>query len=67
MVSAPRQCIICGKLATLECLDCFGDHGSGLDSTAFCDSCLTPVHTHHKRRNHKPTELRAPREYLEHG
>ena len=55
--NSPRQCIICGKLATLECLDCNGEHGGGglLESTAFCDSCLTPVHNHHKRRDHKST------------
>ena len=67
---APRQCIICGKLATLECLQCYGDHGTdldskGLDSTAFCESCLTPNHNHHRRRSHKtPTQLQVPPEYL---
>ena len=34
-------------------------------STAFCDSCLTPVHNHHKRRDHKSTRLEVPQEYLE--
>ena len=70
MIPAPRQCIICGKLATLECLECNGEHGCGgglLDSTAFCDSCLTPVHNHHKRRSHQPTQLRVPKEYLQHA
>ena len=27
--NSPRQCIICGKLATLECLECNGEHGGG--------------------------------------
>ena len=58
--SAPRQCIICGKLASFECLSCFGDHGSGLDSTAFCDGCHERVHAHAKRRDHKPNPLNVP-------
>ena len=35
-------------------------------STAFCDSCLTPVHNHQRRRDHKPTRLGVPQEYLQH-
>ena len=60
MLAAPRQCIICGKLASFECLSCFGDHGTGLDSTAFCDECHHRVHNHVKRRNHKATSLKVP-------
>ena len=60
MLAAPRQCIICGKLASFECLSCFGDHGTGLDSTAFCDECHHRVHNHVKRRNHKATPLKVP-------
>lgn len=63
IISAPRQCIICGKLATQECLECYGDQSPGLDSTAFCDPCLTTVHNHHKRRNHRATKLSVPDEY----
>ena len=46
-----------------ECLKCFGDHGSGLDSTAFCDGCYRTVHAHAKRRNHQSTELKVPQEF----
>ncbi|XP_059088611.1 ubiquitin carboxyl-terminal hydrolase CYLD-like [Tigriopus californicus] len=60
---SPRQCIICGKLATHECLECYGDQSPGLDSTAFCDQCLATVHNHHKRRNHRATRLSVPDEY----
>ena len=63
MIIAPRQCIICGKLAIFECLKCFGDHGSGLDSTAFCNNCCKTVHAHIKRQNHKPKELQVPEEF----
>ena len=46
-----------------ECLKCFGDHGSGLDSTAFCDNCCKTVHAHIKRQSHKPKELEVPEEF----
>ena len=63
LILAPRQCIICGKLAKFECLKCFGDHGSGLDSTAFCENCCKTVHAHIKRQSHKPKELQVPEEF----
>ena len=65
--SAPRQCIVCGKLAGWECAECFGDHGEGLDSTAFCETCLTRVHNHMKRRKHKMNQLKVPQEYVAQG
>lgn len=40
---APRQCIICGKLAEYECRECFGQCGSGLESIAFCAKCMDKV------------------------
>lgn len=64
-VSAPRQCIICGKIALLECQECFGNHTSGLDSTAFCEPCLVAVHNHHKRRDHKAQKLKLPKEFFD--
>ena len=65
MAIAPRQCIVCGKLAGWECLDCFKTQGgTGFDSTAFCEACLPTVHNHHKRRNHKPMRLKIPSEYM---
>lgn len=64
---SPRQCIICGKLATVECLQCYGDHDSGLDSTAFCEGCMGPVHNHQRRKDHRPSPLAVSREYLERG
>lgn len=64
LVLAPRQCIVCGKLAGWECAECYGDHGEGLDSTAFCETCLTRVHNHMKRRKHKMNQLKVPQEYF---
>jgi ubiquitin thioesterase CYLD len=43
LLSAPRQCTVCGKLAEFECKDCFGEFGVGLESIAFCAKCLERV------------------------
>ena len=57
---APRQCVICGVLAEVECAQCFGDHDSGLQSTAFCAACLGRTHQHARRANHRTDPLKAP-------
>lgn len=66
LLSAPRQCCVCGKLATLECKECFGSlqFGAGLESTSFCMQCLEKVHSHDKRTNHQPRELKVPQDFL---
>lgn len=58
--ASPRQCVICGVLAEWECSACFGDHDSGLQSTAFCHSCLTRTHQHARRIDHKTERLKTP-------
>jgi len=58
--ASPRQCVICGVLAEWECSACFGDHDSGLQSTAFCHTCLTRTHQHARRIDHKPEKLKTP-------
>ena len=65
LISAPRQCTICGRLAEFECRDCFGalQVGSGLESTALCKGCLPTVHQHQKRANHKPKPLSIPQDF----
>lgn len=65
-LSAPRQCCVCGKLAELECKECFGSlqFGAGLESTSFCTQCLEKVHSHDKRTNHRPRELKVPQDFL---
>lgn len=62
---APRQCTICGTLAEWECKECFGvcQVGSGLESTAFCKTCLGTVHSHQKRLNHKAKPLSIPNDF----
>jgi ubiquitin thioesterase CYLD len=61
--ASPRQCVICGLLAEWECAQCFGDHDSGLQSTAFCQACLQRTHQHARRTSHKPTQLKTPPGY----
>lgn len=57
---------MCGKLAELECKECFGSlqFGAGLESTSFCKLCLEKVHSHDKRLNHSPRELEVPQDFL---
>jgi len=57
---SPRQCVICGLLATRECLSCYGEHDSGLQSTAYCERCLQQTHRHHTRKKHKATLIGKP-------
>lgn len=58
--SSPRQCVICGVLAEWECPSCYGDHDTGLASTAFCQTCLHRTHQHKRRLSHKQERLNKP-------
>jgi len=58
--SSPRQCVICGLLAVWECPACYGDHDTGLASTAFCHTCLHRTHQHKRRQSHKQEKLSRP-------
>lgn len=61
---APRQCIVCGRLAKFECRECFDDcSNAGLESTAFCLECLRTVHRHEKRKHHRPSNLEVSPEF----
>lgn len=64
--SAPRQCCVCGKLAEMECKECYGSlqFGAGLETTSFCRTCLDKVHSHDRRTNHVPHELKVPHDFL---
>ena len=42
-LTAPRQCIVCGHLAEMECQQCLGQCGTGLESISFCSRCLIKV------------------------
>ncbi|GBP87003.1 Ubiquitin carboxyl-terminal hydrolase CYLD [Eumeta japonica] len=59
--SLPRQCTVCGGLARWECAACAGRCGAGLESTAFCNSCLRVAHA--SRTHHKATALEVCEEF----
>uniref|UniRef100_A0A0L8GFM2 USP domain-containing protein n=2 Tax=Octopus bimaculoides TaxID=37653 RepID=A0A0L8GFM2_OCTBM len=61
----PRECVICGKLATKECKECYKVHGEDLYTIAFCDTCDELNHKQ-KRREHKRTKLREHKYFCEH-
>ncbi|XP_018414469.1 PREDICTED: ubiquitin carboxyl-terminal hydrolase CYLD-like [Nanorana parkeri] len=61
LLDSPRECIVCGQLASYECPDCFMDdllsqHGL----KQYCALCSQQAHNHHKRKNHKPVPLKIP-------
>ncbi|XP_066522759.1 ubiquitin carboxyl-terminal hydrolase CYLD [Hoplias malabaricus] len=61
----PRQCVLCGQLAHVECTECFGDSAfSNTGFKNFCDTCSAQVHLHHSRQSHKPTPLCLPEGFL---
>uniref|UniRef100_UPI00398EB93D ubiquitin carboxyl-terminal hydrolase CYLD-like n=1 Tax=Pristiophorus japonicus TaxID=55135 RepID=UPI00398EB93D len=65
LCDSPRECCLCGVLATLECDECFRDKlfsKTGLKQ--YCDTCWCQVHSHLARRSHKSTKLMCPAEYL---
>ncbi|XP_056378867.1 ubiquitin carboxyl-terminal hydrolase CYLD-like [Hyla sarda] len=62
---SPRECVVCGNLATHECAECFNDiilSDYGLKQ--YCAVCSTQVHSHHKRKDHKPVLLQIPDAFL---
>lgn len=63
MLLAPRQCTVCGRIATWECRECIGECGVGLESTAFCEPCLETVHSHNRRSGHSPRLLTICHDY----
>jgi len=61
-LTAPRQCTVCGKLAELECRECFLQ---GMEGGSFCGECLSKVHNHPGRSRHKARRLVVPEEFRE--
>ncbi|KAM3841019.1 ubiquitin carboxyl-terminal hydrolase CYLD-like isoform 3-T3 [Vipera latastei] len=68
LLDSPRECFVCGDIATQECSACFKDKmfaGTGLKQ--FCDSCCAQAHSHYQRRGHQTTKLRVPKEFARDG
>ncbi|XP_051467342.1 ubiquitin carboxyl-terminal hydrolase CYLD-like [Apus apus] len=64
LLDSPRECCVCGDVASLECSECFKDRvfaATGLKQ--FCSTCSRQVHSHHQRKSHKPTRLHIPEEF----
>ncbi|XP_074842680.1 ubiquitin carboxyl-terminal hydrolase CYLD-like [Carettochelys insculpta] len=64
LLNSPRECFVCGDVATQECAECFRDQmfaDTGLKQ--FCDSCCRQVHSHYRRKTHQPTKLHVPQEF----
>lgn len=61
--SALKQCTVCGKLATNECVQCYGQLEGGMDGMNYCEECVLTSHSHQKRRDHKWNHLTIPEEY----
>ncbi|KAM4027265.1 ubiquitin carboxyl-terminal hydrolase CYLD-like isoform 2-T2 [Anomaloglossus baeobatrachus] len=65
LADSPRECVVCGNLATHECADCFtdiilSDHGL----KQYCVLCSKQVHSHHKRKDHRPVPLQIPDSFV---
>ncbi|XP_066572246.1 ubiquitin carboxyl-terminal hydrolase CYLD [Amia ocellicauda] len=61
LCDGPRDCVLCGTLATVECSACFGDGSFGATGLKqFCQLCSKQVHSHPQRRTHTPSVLRLP-------
>lgn len=57
----PRECMLCGQLAEVECNACFTDPTFGRTGfKQFCAHCCEKVHQHPSRRLHKPSRLVLP-------
>nr|CAG4643102.1 EOG090X03LH [Ilyocryptus agilis] len=63
--NSPRQCIVCGHLAEMECQQCLGQHGTGLESISYCSACLLKSHSHKKRSAHRAQQLQVPKDFAD--
>ncbi|KAM5157421.1 ubiquitin carboxyl-terminal hydrolase CYLD-like [Mantella aurantiaca] len=65
LIDNPRECIVCGKLASYECPDCFNDDFfSQRRMKQYCALCNQQAHSHYKRQDHKPLPLNIPDSWL---
>ncbi|XP_019383804.1 PREDICTED: ubiquitin carboxyl-terminal hydrolase CYLD-like [Gavialis gangeticus] len=64
LLDSPRECSMCGDVATQECSECFKDQTFAMTGLKqFCNSCCRQVHSHYQRKAHWPTKLHVPDEF----
>ncbi|XP_053106189.1 ubiquitin carboxyl-terminal hydrolase CYLD-like isoform X2 [Hemicordylus capensis] len=64
LLDSPRECFVCGDVATQECSACFKDKmfaDTGLKQ--YCDPCCRQAHSHYQRKTHRLTKLHIPEEF----
>ncbi|XP_044150296.1 ubiquitin carboxyl-terminal hydrolase CYLD-like [Bufo gargarizans] len=62
---SPRECVVCGILATHECAECFKDVIlSDCGPKQYCLVCCKQVHSHRNRKDHRPVPLKIPEGFL---
>ncbi|XP_071959312.1 uncharacterized protein [Antedon mediterranea] len=60
----PRPCIVCGKLASLECRECSSAKLGGEQIAGYCEDCYILRHRKAERRTHeKPRKLEVPEDF----
>ncbi|XP_067323339.1 ubiquitin carboxyl-terminal hydrolase CYLD-like [Anolis sagrei] len=68
LLDSPRECFVCGDVATQECSACFKDKKfADMGLKQYCDSCCSQVHSHYQRKGHPTTKLRIPQEFFRDG
>ncbi|XP_048338902.1 ubiquitin carboxyl-terminal hydrolase CYLD-like [Sphaerodactylus townsendi] len=68
LLDSPRECFVCGDVASQECSACFRDKmfaDTGLKQ--YCDSCCQQAHSHYQRKMHQLTKLRVPEGFCKSG
>nr|XP_006131743.1 ubiquitin carboxyl-terminal hydrolase CYLD-like isoform X2 [Pelodiscus sinensis] len=61
LLDSPRECFVCGDIATQECSECFRDAVfADMGMKQYCNSCCRQVHSHYRRKTHRPTTLHVP-------
>ncbi|CAM5107571.1 unnamed protein product [Natator depressus] len=64
LLDSPRECFVCGDVATQECSECFKDKMFAVTGMKqYCKSCCRQAHSHYRRKAHRPTKLHIPEEF----
>ncbi|XP_066481352.1 ubiquitin carboxyl-terminal hydrolase CYLD-like isoform X2 [Tiliqua scincoides] len=64
LLDSPRECFVCGAVATQECSACFKDKMfADVGLKQYCDSCCRQAHSHYQRKTHQLTRLHTPEEF----